>query len=109
MLSILIQIRSGQFFTNNNIVDMIRSMIIPGIFAIGTLMVIVSGGIDVSFTAVASLAMYCTTVILLSRNYSGPVILPYLMGAGLGLVMGLINGILIAGFRFPTLVVTLGT
>ena len=109
LLSILIQIRSGQFFTNNNIVDMIRSMIIPGIFAIGTLMVIVSGGIDVSFTAVASLAMYCTTVILLARNYSGPVILPYLMGAILGLVMGLFNGILIAGFRFPTLVVTLGT
>jgi len=109
LLCLLIQARSGQFFTNNNIVDMIRSMIIPAIFAIGTLMIIVSGGIDVSFTAVASLAMYCTTVVLLGRNYSGPVILPYIMGAGLGLIMGLFNGFLIAYFHFPTLVVTLGT
>jgi len=109
LLCILIQIRSGQFFTNNNLVDMTRSMIIPAIFAIGALMVIVSGGIDVSFTAIASLAMYCTTSFLLARNYSGPVLLPYTMSALLGLAMGLINGILIAYFHFSTLVVTLGT
>ncbi|MDR2478063.1 MAG: ABC transporter permease [Treponema sp.] len=109
LLSVVIQVRSGQFFTSNNLVDMARSMIIPAIFAIGALMVIVSGGIDVSFTAIASLAMYCTTSILLSVDYGGPVLLPYVMGAVFGLVMGLINGILIAYFHFPTLVVTLGT
>lgn len=109
VFSILVQARSGEFFTNNNLVDLTRSMVIPGIFAIGALMVIVSGGIDVSFIAIASLAMYATTSFFLSRNYSGTVLLPYIMGAGLGLIMGLFNGVLIAYFRFPTLVVTLGT
>jgi simple sugar transport system permease protein len=109
LLSILIQARSGQFFTGNNLVDLTRSMVIPAIFAIGSLMVIVSGGIDVSFTAIASLSMYATTSILLPGDYSGPVIVPYLVGAGFGLVMGLINGVLIGYFHFPTLVVTLGT
>jgi simple sugar transport system permease protein len=109
LLCILVQARSGQFFTNNNLVDLTRSMIIPALFAIGALMVIVSGGIDVSFTAIASLAMYTTTSILLPGDYSGTVLLPYAMGALFGLVMGLLNGILIAYFHFPTLVVTLGT
>jgi len=40
LLSFLIQIRSGQFYTGNNLVDMTRSMIIPAVFAIGALMVI---------------------------------------------------------------------
>lgn len=47
-LCLLIQIRSGQFFTSNNIVDILSAMVVPGIFAIGEFMVIVSGGFDVS-------------------------------------------------------------
>ncbi len=109
LLTLLIQARSGQFFTGNNLVDIARSMIIPSLFAIGAQMVIISGGIDVSFPAIASLAMFATTKILLPQDYSGSVMLPYLMGAGFGLIMGALNGVLIAFFRFPTLVVTLGT
>lgn len=109
LLSILIQIRSGQFFTGNNLVDLTRSLIVPAMFAVGALMVIISGGIDVSFTAIASLAMYSTTRILLNYNYSGNVLLAYVMGAGFGLLMGAFNAILIAKFNFPTLIVTLGT
>lgn len=109
LLSLLIQARSGQFFTGNNLVDLTRSMVIPALFAIGAQMVIISGGVDVSFTAVASLAMYATTSLLLPSDYSGNVILAYAMGAGFGLLMGALNGFLIGYFRFPTLVVTLGT
>ena len=109
LLSLLIQFRSGQFFTGNNLVDLSRSLIVPALFAIGAQIVIVSGGIDVSFPAIASLSMYITTRILLSVDYAGPIILPYLMGAVFGIAMGLLNGVLIGFFRFPTLVVTLGT
>lgn len=109
LLSFLIQARSGQFYTGNNLVDLARSMVVPALFAIGAQMVIISGGIDVSFTAVASLSMYATNMILYADNYSGPVFLAYAMGAGFGLAMGALNGFLIGYFRFPTLVVTLGT
>ena len=34
-LCLLIQVRSGQFFTPNNIVDLLSAMVVPGIFAIG--------------------------------------------------------------------------
>jgi simple sugar transport system permease protein len=109
LLSLLIQARSGQFFTGNNLVDLTRSMVVPALFAVGAMMVIVSGGIDVSFTALASLAMYVTDRMLLGIDYSGPVVLAYAMGASFGLVLGALNALLIAWFRFPTLVVTLGT
>lgn len=109
VLSILIQARSGQFFTGNNLVDLARALIVPGLFSVGCMMVIVSGGIDVSFTAIASLAMYVTDRILLSSAYSGNVVLAYAMSAGFGLLMGALNGVLIGFLRLPTLVVTLGT
>ncbi len=109
MLSLLIQARSGQFFTGNNLVDLARAIIIPGLLSIGCMMVIVSGGIDVSFTAIASLAMYVTDKILLKSDYSGNVILAYAMSGGFGLLLGALNGFLIAFLRLPTLVVTLGT
>ncbi len=109
LLSLLVQARSGQFYTGNNLVDLTRAMIVPALLAVGAQMVIVSGGIDVSFTAVASLAMYLTVSTLLKINYSGTVILPYAMAALLGALFGSLNAVLIAYFRFPTLVVTLGT
>ncbi|MEI6874405.1 MAG: ABC transporter permease [Spirochaetota bacterium] len=109
LLSLLIQARSGQFFTGNNLVDLARALIVPGLLSIGCMMVIVSGGIDVSFTAIASLAMYVTDKILLQSGYSGNIILAYAMSGGFGLLLGALNGFLIAFLRLPTLVVTLGT
>lgn len=108
-LSVLIQVQSGQFFSGNNLVDLTRSLIVPALFSIACMMVIVSGGIDVSFTAIASLAMYVTDRLLLASNYSGNVMLAYAISAGLGLLMGALNGFLIGFLKLPTLVVTLGT
>jgi simple sugar transport system permease protein len=84
-------------------------MIVPAILAVGAQMVIVSGGIDVSFTAIASLSMYVTSSQLLNVNYSGSVVVAYAMAAALGCLLGSLNGVLIAIFKFPTFVVTLGT
>ena len=49
VMGVLIELRSGQFFTPNNIVDLLSALIVPGMFALGAFMVIVSGGVDVSF------------------------------------------------------------
>ena len=69
-LSFLIQVRSGQFYTSNNIVDIASAMIVPGLFAVGEFLVILSGGIDVSFPALASLTAYATTKLFLNlENY----------------------------------------
>ncbi len=108
-LCLLIQVRSGQFFTPNNIVDLISAMVVPGVFAIGEFMVIVSGGFDVSFPALASLSAYATTKVLLDVNWEGGVWLPILIALAIGAVLGAFNGLFIGYFELPAMIVTLGS
>lgn len=107
LLCLAIQAKSGQFFTGNNIVDIIRAFSIPAMFCIGEMFVIITGGVDVSFPAIASMAMFivCSQ---LENVVTSP--LPFFLVAMLiGLAIGLMNGYIIARFRFPALIVTLGT
>ena len=109
LLCVLIEIRSGQFFTPNNLVDILSAAVVPGIFAVGAFMVIVSGGIDVSFPALASLSAYATTSLLLESNYQGGIWLPILIAVGFGALLGAFNGLFIGHFGLPALIVTLGS
>lgn len=109
LLIIIIGSNNSAFFTLNNWFDLIRSGIVPGIFVIGTLIVLISGGIDISFPAIAAFSMYTASLILTNMNYEGPVILAFVLGALIGLTLGFINAIFIAFFNLPTLLVTLGT
>jgi simple sugar transport system permease protein len=64
LLSLVIGLNNPTFFSVGNLFDLLRSSVVMGIFAMGVLIVIVSGGIDVSFTAIAVFALYSTTLIL---------------------------------------------
>ena len=108
-LALIIQVRSGQFFTANNLVDLAGAMVVPGLFAVAAHLVLVSGGIDVSFPALASLAVYATTRVLVDNGFDGPVIVPFLIAAGLGALLGAFNGIFTSRLTVPTLIITLGT
>ncbi len=109
LIMLSIEIRSGQFFTPNNIVDLLSALIVPGLFAIGAFLVLVSGGIDVSFPALASLSLYATTKILVDINYTGGILLPLVMVLLFGGCLGAINGWLIGKYKLQPLIVTLGT
>jgi simple sugar transport system permease protein len=108
-LCLLIEIRSGQFFSSNNLVDISSAMIVPGLFAIGAFLVLISGGIDVSFPALASLSAYATTKLLLVINYNGSIWAAILLALFIGAILGAFNGLFIAFFNLPALIVTLGT
>ncbi|TVR68773.1 MAG: ABC transporter permease [Spirochaetaceae bacterium] len=108
-LALLIEYRSGQFFTANNIVSLASAFIVPGLFTIGAFLVLVSGGIDVSFPALASLSVYVSTVTLINNNYTGGVWLAFLLAILAGAILGAFNGLFIGVFRLPTLIVTLGS
>lgn len=108
-LSILIQVRSGLFLTSNNLVDLLRSLITPLIYALCAYLSFVSSGPDVSFPLIAALSSYLATAITLNMGYEGPVIIAFLIAIFFGALMGAINGWLIVKFRFPSLIVTLAT
>ncbi len=106
---LIIQARSGQFFTANNLVDSANAMVVPGLFAVGAYMVIVSGGIDVSFPALASLAVYATTRTLVDAHYGGGILVPMLMTVAFGAILGAFNGYFAGRLAVPELIITLGT
>ena len=107
LLCMAVQIKSGQFFTGNNLVDITRAFSIPAMFCIGEMFVIITGGVDVSFPAIASMSMFivCSEMEHMTSN---PLVF-FVVAMLIGLAIGLINGFIIAKFRFPALIVTLGT
>jgi simple sugar transport system permease protein len=109
VLSIVIGIINPVFFTAGNLFDLLRSATVMGIFAMGVLIVIISGGIDVSFTAIAIFAMYSTVRILNANMPDAPIWLAFVISAVIGFGLGLINAFFISRFKLPTLIVTLAT
>ena len=107
LLCFAIQAKSGQFFTGNNTVDLLRAFSVPAMFCIGEMFVIITGGVDVSFPAIASMAMF----IVCSRmeGVTSNPLLFFVAAMLIGLAVGLVNGFIIAHYRFPALIVTLGT
>ena len=97
------------FLSMPTLTDLLRGGIVLGIFAVAALLVLISGGIDVSFTAVAAFTMYTTAMILNNWAPGVPWWGAFLLAMGIGAGLGAINGVFIAGFGLPTLIVTLGT
>ena len=109
VLSAIIWAINPAYLSTANIFRTVRSGIVIGILAMGVMVVLISGGIDVSFMAIAIFSLYSTTKILMWMGYTGPFEVAFLIGGGIGLLLGLFNGFFIAIFRLPTLIVTLGT
>jgi simple sugar transport system permease protein len=97
------------FFQIATLFDMLRSCTVVGIFALGTLIVLAAGGIDVSFTAIAALSMYAITKAVLFLFPEAPIALILATGAVLGALLGAFNGYLVDRLKAPSLIVTIGT
>jgi simple sugar transport system permease protein len=108
-LCLVIGLNNPTFFTVGNVFTLLRSSIVTGIFAMGVLIVIISGGIDVSFTAIGVFALYSTVKLLLRFAPDASIWVAFIIAAMIGLGLGLINAFFIARFKLPTLIVTLGT
>ncbi|MCG8481088.1 MAG: ABC transporter permease, partial [Spirochaetales bacterium] len=107
--SLVVGIINPSFFSIGNLFGLLKSNVVTGIFALGVLLVLISGGIDISFPAVAVVSMYMTGQLFESIGYAGPVILAFLIAIVIGMLLGTINAAIISTFRLPTLIVTLGT
>jgi len=109
ILSIVIGSVNSAFFSSANLFSLLKSFVVMGIMALAAMLVLISGGIDISFTAIAVFAMYCTSKILVSLNYSGTIMLAFLIAGFIGFCLGLINAFFISKFKLPPLIVSLGT
>lgn len=107
VVSCVIALNSSSFFTVENLFDLLKSNVVLGMMAMGMLLVILTGGIDVSVGSMIAAVTVIVGEFLV--HVSGNVVLALLVGCAAGTLMGLLNGILIAKLKMPPIVATLGT
>lgn len=104
LLTLVASLISPVFFTPENFQNIIRNMAVVGIIAMGMTTVLIAGEVDLSVgSAMAFTAMLGAT--LVDGGASAPVILVTLLA---GVLVGLVNGVGVAVFRVPSLIMTLG-
>jgi len=106
---VLMAFASPAFFTPGTFFSLARSSLVPLVFALGVLLVMISGGIDVSFPAIAIFAAYTTVEWSSEASFDPTIVGIFAIAIVIGALWGLLNGVVIARFRLPTLIVTLGT
>ena len=110
-LCIVIHIASsGQLLVPDKIFTILRAMVVDGIFALCSLVVMISGGFDLSFPAIAALAYSLSTTICLNNGWCNDnPIAGFILAIVIGFVLGMFNGWIISNFKLNTMLVTLGT
>ena len=109
IFSALITAVNPSFFTVENLFDLLKSYSFMGILSIGVLIVLISGGIDISFTATASICAYVTVVTLVKETSPNQILLAFLLSAIIGTALGSVNALIIYFFNIPSIIVTIAT
>lgn len=107
VLSLFLTIINSDFFTLENFLDLLVSYSFLGILAAGLLVVLISGGIDISFTAVATVAQYVMASYVIANG--GNFFLAILISCLIGIALGAINALLIYSFKVPAIIITVAT
>lgn len=107
LISIALSIVTDSFLTSYNVLNLLRQSTVLGLIAIASLIVIISGGIDVSVGAIAGLTAMNLAIFL--GVFSYPVFLSIILAILIGTGAGLFNGIIIYETSMPSFIATLGT
>jgi simple sugar transport system permease protein len=95
------------FLTVGNFVDLLETYSVQGILALGLFVVLVSGGIDISFMATASVAQYLAAFLAARWHWPGILCIP--IGLATGIALGCINATLIHFVRVTSIIATIAT
>ncbi|MFO1050088.1 MAG: ABC transporter permease [Geminicoccaceae bacterium] len=107
LLGLLLTLLSPYFLTLSNFVDLIESYSVTTVLALGVFVVLVAGGIDISFAATASVAQYVTAYV--ATAWGLPALLCILLGLLVGLALGCLNAALIYYLRVTSIIITIAT
>ena len=109
LFGVAVETVSHQFFSNTGMVNLARISMIYLVFGVAEMLSLICAGPDVSYPAIASLTAFLTASLFGGEGYQGSILIPFLFAMAVGAVCGAINGLIIARYHFPSLIVTLGT
>ena len=107
-ICLALSVLTDTFFTLGNLTSLLNNNAINLIWAVGLLVVLIAGGIDISFAVASSVVQYVAVQILFSMG-GGNWVLGFAICALVGIGLGLINMFLIHTFRVVTIVITIAT
>lgn len=99
---------TSTFLTLSNLFDLLNQSAVNIIFAVGLLVVLIAGGIDISFAVGASVTQYLTALAV-ARLGGGNWALGFAAAMGFGFLLGALNATIIYRFRIVSIVVTIAT
>ncbi|WEJ58059.1 ABC transporter permease [Devosia sp. FJ2-5-3] len=101
-------LRDSGFLTQRNLVNIVLQTAPSIIMAIGLVFVLSAGEIDLSFGSIVAVSALCAAMAMAALPEAA---LPVGIAAGIGagLLIGFINGVLVAWVRLPSFLVTLAT
>lgn len=105
ILIVVLSLASPYFFTVQNLANVFQQIAVLAIIALGSTLVIISGGIDLSVGSVAALSGMVTAVAFASLDI--PMGFALVLGLAAGALAGLVNGLLIVYGQVPPFVATL--
>ena len=108
LLCVAIGIKNPSFWSLGNVFDLLKSSVTLGILALGVLVILISGDIDISFPSIAAFSMYVTCLIARATGLVDHIAILFGIAAALGGLLGFFNAVFIHFFRLPALIVTLG-
>lgn len=104
---VVLSLLAPNFLTLANAIDLLESYSVQAIMALGLFVVLVSGGIDISFAATASVAQYVAALMASSLGLPAFIVIP--AGLLVGVILGAINAALIHYLRITSIIATIAT
>ncbi|MDO8986356.1 ABC transporter permease [Cypionkella sp.] len=103
-----LSLATDTFFTLGNLTSLLNNNAVNIIWAVGLLVVLIGGGIDISFAVASSVVQFVAAKLLVGIG-GGNWALGFLICGTLGVALGLLNAALIHGFRITSIIVTIAT
>ena len=106
VLLVVTELGNPRFLSTQGIKDLLLNATILVLVAVGQAVVVITRNVDLSVGSVLGIAAFATGDYLHS---GGNAVVAVLLGVGVGLGFGVLNGLLVSLGKVPALVVTLGT
>ncbi len=108
VLCFALSFATDRFLTISNAFDVLNVSAVNIIFAVGLLVVLISGGIDISFAVAASVVQYVTALALGALG-GGNWAEGFIIAGAIGIGLGLINAALVYRLHIISIVATIST
>src|ERR1700674_5411386 len=107
-ICLAVALREPRFLGAANLEQVALSATLVCIVAIGEALVIIAKQVDLSVGAIVATSAFVSAE-WLEHHPEGSIVFVLLIGCGVGLAMGAGNALLVALFRIPAIIATLGT